>query len=371
MVRLHRTIAQEHGHYAANLLASLLRTIFDRARLWGMLKEENPVRAVEFFQEEKRERFLTAEEIARLDQALMSEADWRWRAFFPLSLLLGTRRGELATARWADIDFAQAVRRIPNTKSGRPHLLPLPRPAVQILEGLPSRHNSEWVFPGEKTSTSITAPSPAWQRIRRKAGLNGDENVRNSAVRQHDLRRTLGSWLAASGYSLPLIGRALNHANVSTTAVYARLDLDHVRRTLEDNVAMMLAAGTQMVNAQTTGATVLNDAGSFPKELNLPRCSKPSLADRSLCHVTNCTGESGRSRWAQSQRNLASAGAVWQEFAPDLRFQFLHAAIGPNSLRVNPHRRFLCLQPTPNFLPKFRLLLSADKAARAVSLCQP
>ncbi len=64
-----------------------------------MLKEENPVRGVKLFHEEKRERFLTAEEIARLNQALMSEPDWRWRAFFPLSLLLGTRRGELAMAR--------------------------------------------------------------------------------------------------------------------------------------------------------------------------------------------------------------------------------------------------------------------------------
>ena len=114
--------------------------MFNRAKLWGLLKEENPVRGIKLFHEEKRERFLTAEEIARLNQALMTEPDWRWRAFFPLSLLLGTRRGELITARWADIDFAQAVWRIPNTKSGRPHLLPLPRAAVQILEGLPSRH---------------------------------------------------------------------------------------------------------------------------------------------------------------------------------------------------------------------------------------
>jgi len=216
-----------------------------------MLKEENPVRGIKLFHEEKRERFLIAEEIARLNQALMNEPDWRWRAFFPLSLLLGTRRGELAMARWADIDFAQTVWRIPNTKSGRPHLLPLPRAAVQILEGLPSRHNSEWLFPGEKTNTSITAPSNAWQRIRKRAGLNGDDNVPNTAVRQHDLRRTLGSWLAASGYSLPLIGRALNHANVSTTAIYARLHLDPVRRALEDNATMMLAAGKQTVDAQT------------------------------------------------------------------------------------------------------------------------
>src|SRR5262245_32586672 len=251
MVRLHQTIGHEHGHYAANRLAALLRTMFNRAKLWGMLKEENPVRGIKMFHEEKRERFLTAEEIARLNQALMTEPDWRWRAFFPLSLLLGTRRGPLITARWADIDFAQAVWRIPNTKSGRPHLLPLPRAAVQILERLPSRDHSEWLFPGEKTNTSITAPSNAWQRIRKRAGLNGDENVPNSAVRPHDLRRTLGSWLAASGYSLPLIGRALNHANVSTTAIYARLDLDPVRRALEDNATMMLAAGKHTVDTKT------------------------------------------------------------------------------------------------------------------------
>jgi hypothetical protein len=65
------------------------------------------------------------------------------------------------------------------------------------------------------------------------------------------LRRTLGSWLAASGYSLPLIGRALNHANVNTTAIYARLDLDPVRRALEDNATIMLAAAKQTVETET------------------------------------------------------------------------------------------------------------------------
>ena len=55
----------------------------------------------------------------------------------------------------------------------------------------------------------------------------------------HDLRRTLGSWLAASGYRVPLIGRALNHTNVSTTSVFARLSLDPVREALEKNAALM------------------------------------------------------------------------------------------------------------------------------------
>ena len=60
-------------------------------------------------------------------------------------------------------------------------------------------------------------------------------------MRVHDLRRTLGSWMAAAGASLPLIGKALNHSSVSTTAVYARLQLDPVRVALEANAAAMLA----------------------------------------------------------------------------------------------------------------------------------
>jgi integrase len=64
-------------------------------------------------------------------------------------------------------------------------------------------------------------------------------------VRVHDLRRTLGSWLAAQGYSLPLIGRALNHSNSVSTAVYARLQLDPVREALERNAALMLAGTEQ------------------------------------------------------------------------------------------------------------------------------
>ena len=62
-------------------------------------------------------------------------------------------------------------------------------------------------------------------------------------VRIPDLRRTLGSWLAAIGYSLPMIGAVLHHSNPSTTAVYAHIALDPLRAALEANAAQMLAAG--------------------------------------------------------------------------------------------------------------------------------
>jgi integrase len=164
---------------------------------------------------------------------LTHEPNEYWRAYFPLSLLLGTRRSELLSARWADMDLEQQTWRIPETKAGRSHLLPLPEAAVGILASLPSRGSSEWVFPGRGSTGHLAEPKKAWQRIREAAGVPD--------VRIHDLRRTLGSWLAGQGYSLPLIGRALNHTNPSTTAVYARLDLDPVREALERNARLMFA----------------------------------------------------------------------------------------------------------------------------------
>jgi integrase len=207
---------------------------------------DNPAVEGTFFKEREARPFsFRADELKRLNQALLDEPDWRWRAFFPLSLFLGTRRGELMNARWADFDLNAGIWRIPDTKAGRPHLLALPKAAIEILKQWPTRNNSDWVFPGESKSGHMIEPFKAWQRIRQRAGLDGDEDDPKSAVRVHDLRRTLGSWLAASGYSLPLIGRALNHSNVSTTAIYARLNLDPVREALEHNAKMMIAVSSK------------------------------------------------------------------------------------------------------------------------------
>jgi predicted acylesterase/phospholipase RssA len=54
-------------------------------------------------------------------------------------------------------------------------------------------------------------------------------------VTVHDLRRTLGSWLASSGQSLPMIGRILNQTSAKATQIYARLQLAPVALALESH----------------------------------------------------------------------------------------------------------------------------------------
>jgi integrase len=206
--------------------------MLNRAVDWEMLRGANPAQRMKLFREQKRERYLSPDELQKVNAALLQEPDWRWRAYFPIALMLGTRKSELLAMRWEDVDFTARTWRIPETKAGNSHLLPLPIPAIAILEEVPSRGKSEWVFPGEGSSGHIVEPAKAWQRIRKRAGVPD--------VRIHDLRHTLASWLIAQGFNLPLIGRALNHTQTATTARYAHLALDPVRAALEQTAALMM-----------------------------------------------------------------------------------------------------------------------------------
>jgi len=228
----HQRLGSDHGQYQANRCLALLSSIYGWAIRLGHLDRQSPTRAIRRFREELRSRFLSTSELVRIDQALEQETNGYWRAYFRLSLLLGTRRSELLRARWEHVNLTDAVFTLPITKAARTHQLPLPQAAVKLLEALPSRFQSTWVFPSVKRSDQpLTNANQAWSRVRKRAGLPD--------VRIHDLRRSTGSWLAAQGASLPLIGRVLNHSNPSTTAIYARLDLAPIREALERNAKLM------------------------------------------------------------------------------------------------------------------------------------
>jgi len=247
VARLHAKVG-ETAPYRANRVVALLRKMFNLARDWGLSTGENPATRIQFFKEESRDRFVQPEELPRLFQAIAEEADPTVRAVLLTALLTGARRAEVLTMRWDDLSLTRAEWRIPHTKAGRPHLLPLPHALVAMLRSLPRVEDMPYVFPGQNGVGHLQNMKRAWDRIRVKAGIHD--------VRFHDLRRTVGSWLAGSGESLHLIGKVLNHRDVSTTAIYARLNLDPVRQALERNASKMLeAAELQWIPAVMRKAT--------------------------------------------------------------------------------------------------------------------
>jgi len=54
-----------------------------------------------------------------------------------------------------------------------------------------------------------------------------------------------GVGLSGRGYTLQLIGKALNHSSVSTTQVYPGLDINPLREALERNARLMFGGGAQ------------------------------------------------------------------------------------------------------------------------------
>jgi integrase len=139
--------------------------------------------------------------------------------------------------RWQDLDLSSGFWRIPETKSGTPVIVPLVEPALAILRARrESANGSEWVFPGRRGG-HLTEPKGAWKRICKAAKLDD--------LRPHDLRRSLGSWMAGQNISLPIIGRMLGHKTAQTTMVYSRLALDPLREAVDRATAAMLTAGGQ------------------------------------------------------------------------------------------------------------------------------
>jgi integrase len=234
---LHTKVGEEHGKFAANRLLALLSTAFNRAgELWT---GPNPCRHVQRFKEHSRERFLTHDEIRPFFAALNAEPNTEGIPdAIRFALLSGARRSNVLGARWADIDLTGRTWNIPATasKSGKPILIPLSPAAVALLERRKKiSGKTEFVFPSYGATGHLIDFKTSWHRIRERAGLPD--------LRLHDLRRSLGSWMAIGGSSLPVVGAALGHKSTASTAVYARLSLDPVRQGIDAATAAILAAG--------------------------------------------------------------------------------------------------------------------------------
>src|SRR5205814_2030704 len=75
-----------------------------------------------------------------------------------LLLLTAQRRGELAAARWDDVDLAARTWTIPdeNSKSGRGHVVPLTDWAVEEFRALKAlAKRSPWVLPGKDATQHV------------------------------------------------------------------------------------------------------------------------------------------------------------------------------------------------------------------------
>ena len=137
-------------------------------------------------------------------------------------LFTGCRLREILHLRWEHVDFERGCLFLPDSKSGQKTVI-LNAPALAVLNAL--ERVGPYVVPGNDPAQARHDLKRPWDAITKHVGLVG--------VRLHDLRHTYASVGASGGLGLPIIGRLLGHAQAATTARYAHLDADPLRRASE------------------------------------------------------------------------------------------------------------------------------------------
>ena len=216
--------------YQANRVVALLRKVFNLAEAWGLRPlNSNPCTHIEKYREQKRKRFLTTDELARLGAALKATEEDNSEppqaiAAIRLLLFTGARVNEILTARHEYVNVEIGALILPDSKTGH-KTIPLSAPAREIIESLPVLSGNPYLIPGRTKGSHLIGLQHIWERIKLKAGIPD--------VRLHDLRHSYASVGAAAGLGLPIIGALLGHADAATTQRYAHLATDPLKAAAE------------------------------------------------------------------------------------------------------------------------------------------
>jgi integrase len=266
IAKLHQRIGQTKP-MTANRVVECIGSVYRYAATCGFVKRgHNPAAHVEAFREQRRERFLTSVELARLGDAIREaettgipwEVDEKKptakhvpkknrittigpHAATALRLLIftGARLREILGLKWNYVDFERELLLLPDSKTG-PKTIVLNAPALAVLSELP--RVGAYVIVGDNPDRSRHDLNRPWRLVSKRAGIDG--------VRLHDLRHTHGSVGAGAGLGLPIIGKLLGHTQASTTQRYAHLDADPLRRASEQIAGRIAAAMGETVGTR-------------------------------------------------------------------------------------------------------------------------
>jgi integrase len=230
-------------------------------------KGTNPVVDIERYEEPKRERLLSSDELTRLGSTLRDAQTkgipWNVRpsaktkhlrkdaekqatvvapaaiAAIRLLLFTGARLREILHLRWDQVDLERGLVVVSQHKTSRrtgTKTIVLNSPALEVLKSI-ERSGIHVIAgesagrPNEKPRSDLKRP---WAMITKHAGLDG--------LRIHDLRHNFASFGVGGGTGLPIVGKLLGHTQAATTQRYSHLDSDPLRRASESIGAAIASA---------------------------------------------------------------------------------------------------------------------------------
>lgn len=218
----------------------LMRQAINLAISWEMCTVNPAAKVPLYGVDNKVENYINDDQLQCLLTVLRDPGGPRSVCQIALFLLsTGARLNEALTARWADVDVANRVWRIPASvsKSGKVRAIPLNDSALEIIGQLSTMGEFEHLFVNRQTGKPYTTIMKVWSRLRAKAGL--------PFLRIHDLRHMYASFLVNSGRTLYEVQACLGHSDPKVTQRYAHLST----KSLQDaaNSASIMIRGAMPV----------------------------------------------------------------------------------------------------------------------------
>jgi integrase len=220
---LMRGLAHQGHRRTANVAHGLIRAMLNKALAWEYLKTgKNPATHIERYPETIRKRYLQEDEIERFHHALAKEPSETNRDAILLLLYTGIRSENVLAMHWSEVNLDRGLWFIPMTKNGEPHVTVLTEEALTILRRRKKKASSVFVLPGKGNTGHIEGIRKAWQRLLDNAGIEG--------LWIHDLRRTMGSYMANVGAHPVQISMQLGHKDQQSAKVYVHPDIEYTRQ---------------------------------------------------------------------------------------------------------------------------------------------
>ena len=217
-------IAAKSGAPSANRMRSSLSAFFAWCMREGLL-ESNPASGTNVQPEKSRERVLSGDELKLIWNATAGDDDYS--TIMRLLMLSGQRREEIGGLRWSEVLEDRILLPGMRTKNGHAHSVPLTATMRSILAA--RVRDGEFVF-GARNGKSFRGWGSSKAALDRRISATGVELAHWT---QHDLRRTMATWLAESGTAPHIIEAILNHVNghkSGVAGIYNRANYEPQKR---------------------------------------------------------------------------------------------------------------------------------------------
>lgn len=204
----------------ANRCISVLSAMFNTAKDWGYYEGDNPCLRFKKHKENRKERFLSLNEIQDVEKMLALEKALGSLSSYGLSAIklliyTGCRLQEVLKLKWKDVFLDKDYVHLTDSKGGKRDVV-LSEEAKEIFTQLKPKQGNPYVFPGKVPGKPLYDLKSQWRKICKSTGLDG--------VRIHDLRHTFASMaIQEGGLDLYYVSKLLGHKDIHTTSRYAHL----------------------------------------------------------------------------------------------------------------------------------------------------